>query len=106
MAAGLYIITTDYGALYETCAEFSSYIPYQKDYNALAQNFAFAIDTVADNLTSPAIVNHLDLQIKYTNNFYDWKKQGKSLVKLFTRSIKCKTQVNLYGLINNQKYLM
>jgi glycosyltransferase involved in cell wall biosynthesis len=78
MAAGLYIITTDYGALYETCAEFSSYIPYQKDYNALAQNFAFAIDTVADNLTSPAIVNHLDLQIKYTNNFYDWKKQGSA----------------------------
>jgi glycosyltransferase involved in cell wall biosynthesis len=30
MAAGLYVITTDYGALYETCAEFSSYIPYQK----------------------------------------------------------------------------
>ena len=78
MAAGLYIMTTDYGALYETCAEFSSYIPYQKDYNNLAQNFAYAIDAVADHLTSPGIVSHLELQIKYTNNFYNWTKQGNA----------------------------
>jgi len=76
MAAGLYIITTDLGALFETCSEFSSYIPYQKDYNNLAKNFAYAIDAVANNLTSPGIVNHLDLQIKFTNTFYSWEKQG------------------------------
>jgi glycosyltransferase involved in cell wall biosynthesis len=28
MAAGLYMFTTNYGALYETCAEFPVYIPY------------------------------------------------------------------------------
>jgi len=78
MAAGLYIITTDYGALFETCAEFSSYIPYQKDYLLLAQNFAFAIDAISNNLTSPGIVSHLELQIKYTNNFYNWTKQGNA----------------------------
>ena len=76
MAAGLYIITTDLGALYETCAEFSSYIPYQKDYLNLAQNFAYAIDTVADRLYDHSICEHLELQIKYTNNFYNWNKQG------------------------------
>ena len=32
MAAGLYCITTDYGALFETCAEFSAYVPYEKDF--------------------------------------------------------------------------
>jgi len=78
MAAGLYIITTDYGALFETCAEFSSYIPYQKDYLILAQNFAFAIDAISNNLTSPGIVSHLELQIKYTNNFYNWNKQANA----------------------------
>ena len=30
MAAGLYCITTNYGALFETCAEFPMYIPYSK----------------------------------------------------------------------------
>jgi len=76
MAAGLYLITTDYGALFETCAEFSSYVPYQKDYMILAKNFAFAIDSVAEHLTSQPIVEHLELQIKYTNQYYSWQKQG------------------------------
>ena len=76
MAAGLYIITTDYGALYETCAEFSSYVPYQEDYKALAQNFAFAIETIADNLTAPGVIDHLEMQVKYTNHYYSWSKQG------------------------------
>ena len=76
MAAGLYLITTDYGALYETCAEFSSYVPYQEDYKALAQNFAFAIETIADNLTAPGVIDHLEMQIKYTNHYYAWAKQG------------------------------
>ena len=78
MAAGLYIITTDLGALFETCAEFSSYIPYQKNYIALAQNFAFAIDAIANNLTSPGVVKHLEMQINFTNNFYNWSKQGSA----------------------------
>jgi len=78
MAAGLYVITTDYGALFETCAEFSSYVTYQKDYNNLARNFAFAIDTIADQLTSPGVVNHLEKQIDYTNHFYNWNKQGNA----------------------------
>jgi glycosyltransferase involved in cell wall biosynthesis len=66
MAAGLYVITTDIGALFETCAEFSSYVPYRKDYNSLAQNFAFAIETVATQMTSEGIIKHLERQIDYT----------------------------------------
>ena len=78
MAAGLYVITTDYGALYETCAEFSSYIPYQKNSLALAQNFAFAIETAADHLYDYTVCEHLDLQIKYVNEYYNWKKQANA----------------------------
>jgi len=90
MAAGLYIITTDYGALYETCAEFSSYIPYQKNSLALAQNFAFAIDTIATKLTEPGIVKHLELQIEYTNNFYNWKKQGNAWANFLKGALNAK----------------
>jgi len=76
MAAGLYLITTNHGALYETCAEFSSYIPYQENYLNLAKNFAFAIETVAEKLTSEKIKKHLQMQIDYTNQYYNWNKQG------------------------------
>jgi glycosyltransferase involved in cell wall biosynthesis len=78
MAAGLYTITTNYGALFETCAEFSTYIPYQKNYLSLAQNFAFAIEASAKKLYDPGVQSHLKMQIEYVNQYYSWAKQGKA----------------------------
>jgi len=92
MAAGLYIITTDYGALYETCAEFSSYVPYQKKYLPLAQNFAFAIETVAGLMTSEGVVKHLERQIDYTNHFYNWSKQGNAWTQFLKGAINARSK--------------
>jgi UDP-glucose:(glucosyl)LPS alpha-1,2-glucosyltransferase len=78
MAAGLYTITTNHGALFETCAEFSTYIPYQKDYIALAKQFAYAIDAVANKLNSESVKQHLQYQIDYVNQYYNWNKQGRA----------------------------
>ena len=76
MAAGLYCITTNYGALFETCAEFSAYIPFQKNYLSLAKSFAYAIEKAADGLDSNIVEQHLEMQIVYTNRFYSWKRVG------------------------------
>ena len=76
MAAGLYCVTTNYGALFETCAEFAAYIPFQKDYMALAKSFAYAIEKAADALESNIVRDHLTMQIDYTKRFYDWKRIG------------------------------
>ena len=78
MAAVLYIITTDHGALYETCAEFSTYIPYQKSYTNLAKNFAYAIEASAKKLYEPGVKKHLKMQIDYTNQYYSWVKQSNA----------------------------
>jgi len=78
MAAGLYLITTDHGALYETCAEFSTYIPYQKSYTNLAKNFAYAIEASAEKLYEPGVKQHLKMQIDYTNQYYSWVKQSNA----------------------------
>ncbi len=50
MAAGLYCITTDFGALFETGAEFPMYIPYDNNYRRLARKFAYAIEEAAKML--------------------------------------------------------
>ena len=78
MAAGCYVITTNFGALYETCAEFSSYIPYQKNYLNLANNFAYAIEAAASRLNSEGVKKHLQFQIDYVNQYYNWNKQGNA----------------------------
>jgi glycosyltransferase involved in cell wall biosynthesis len=72
MAAGLYCITTNYGALFETCAEFAVYVPYEKEFVKLASTFASVIDAAADQLHEANLKEHLKFQIDYTNKYYSW----------------------------------
>jgi len=87
MAAGLYCITTDYGALYETGAEFITYVPYDKSFTSLAHKFAYAIEHAAGTLDHPAIRQHLDMQIDYVNRFYNWDKIGYAWTNLIKGAI-------------------
>jgi glycosyltransferase involved in cell wall biosynthesis len=73
MAAGLYTIVTDYGALFETCSDFAVYIPYEKDFVRLAKTFAQVIDTAAGQIHKDHVKEHLQIQIDYTNRFYSWE---------------------------------
>ena len=76
-AAGLHGIVTNYGALFETFAEWPVYVNFTKDYTALAIAFAHAIDTAADYLHEDYIQDHLDTQVDYYKRFYSWEKKGK-----------------------------
>jgi glycosyltransferase involved in cell wall biosynthesis len=78
MAAGLYCITTDYGALFETGAEFPMYIPYSNNYENLAKRFAYGINAAAEHLDHSSIQDHLQFQSEYTNRYYNWNKQASS----------------------------
>jgi len=71
LAAGLVTMTTDLGALYETCAEFPIYVPYLKDKEALAKQFAEAIDMLPD-LISNVDENRMKFQMKYYRQYYHW----------------------------------
>ena len=92
MAAGLYCITTNHGALYETCAEFSSYIPYQENYLNLAKNFAFAIEAVAEKLTSEGVKKHLQMQIDYINQYYNWNKQSAAWTRFLKGALDARSK--------------
>ena len=71
LAAGLVTVTTDLGALYETCAEFPIYVPYLKDKEALSKQFAGAIDILPDFVNS---INEdaMKFQMQYYRQFYHW----------------------------------
>jgi len=71
LAAGLVTVTTDLGALYETCAEFPIYVPYLEDKEVLSKQFAGAIDVL------PGFINSLNadamkFQMQYYRQFYHW----------------------------------
>lgn len=90
MSAGLYCITTDLGALFETGAEFPIYIPYTDNYKLLATKFAAAIEAAAESLESEAVNEHLKFQIKYTNKYYNWNKQGIAWTRFLQGAINAK----------------
>jgi UDP-glucose:(glucosyl)LPS alpha-1,2-glucosyltransferase len=50
MSAGLHMVTTNYGALYETCSEWPVYVQYSDNYKRLAEAFAYAIDSLTSFL--------------------------------------------------------
>jgi len=90
MAAGLYCITTDYGALFETCAEFPVYIPITNDANTLVERFAFAIEAVAGRLHESTTKKHLQFQSEYMNNYYNWPKQSHAWSNFLKGAINAK----------------
>tara|TARA_R100001086_G_scaffold158273_1_gene84794 strand:- start:5704 stop:6039 length:336 start_codon:yes stop_codon:yes gene_type:complete len=75
MAAGLYCIVTNYGALYETCSEYPLYVTYEKDTKRLAAKFAAAIREAIQTLDSPEVFEHLQEQQKFVKKFYSWEKR-------------------------------
>ena len=90
MAAGLYCVTTNYGALYETGAEFPMYVPYSNDYRSLAKKFAGSIEMAASSLEDPNIIEHLKMQKKFVNYFYDWKIKGNTWNRFLKGAINAK----------------
>ncbi len=90
MAAGLYCVTTNYGALYETGAEFPMYVPYSNDYRSLAKKFAGSIEMAALSLEDPNIIEHLKMQKKFVNYFYDWKIKGNTWNRFLKGAINAK----------------
>jgi len=76
LASGLHVITTNFGALPETCAEWPVYVNYTKNLELLAGSIAGAIDISAQYLHTDLIQNHLEEQQKYYKKFYSWEKKG------------------------------
>jgi glycosyltransferase involved in cell wall biosynthesis len=73
LACGLAVVTTDNGALYETCSEFPVYVPMDNNYNNLAVQFAAVIDGLPEQINTQGFQYHLKFQQKFFNHFYHWK---------------------------------
>jgi glycosyltransferase involved in cell wall biosynthesis len=76
LAAGVHVITNNFGALYETCAEWPVYVSYNTNYEAMARDTAAAIEIAAGYLHEDFIQDHLEEQQKFYKRFYNWQKKG------------------------------
>ena len=92
MAGGLYCVTTNLGALFETGAEFPMYIPFDNDLRRLSMKFASAIEASANILHEETIHKHLETQSSYVNAYYNWNKIGTSWTRFLTGAISVKNK--------------
>ena len=72
---GLHGIVTNYGALFETCSEWPTYIQYQRDYKLLAEMFSYGINGVADILHTEGVQVMLDSQARFYKKYYSWENR-------------------------------
>ena len=76
LASGVHVITNNFGALYETCAEWPVYVNYSNNYETMAKDTAAAIEVAAGYLHEDFIQTHLEEQQKFYKRFYSWDKKG------------------------------
>jgi len=97
LSAGLYCITTNYGALYETCSEWPIYVNYEPNHARLAEAFGYAIDQAAEQLKYPEVQLHLKNQQTFYKTFYSWKAKGQQWTNFLQGALNAKqsTQTNL-----------
>ena len=90
MAAGNMAVVTNFGALFETCAEFAHYVNYDKDYRSLARKFAVALDFIADNLHENKMQERLQAQMNFYREYYNWDLRVGEWISLLDQAIKMK----------------
>jgi len=73
MAAGCHVVTTNYGALPETCGEFATMIEFDSSGQNLIERYAETLNSVIDNYRDNLYKDDLEMQIKYYNKNYSWE---------------------------------
>jgi UDP-glucose:(glucosyl)LPS alpha-1,2-glucosyltransferase len=91
MAAGLHMVTTNYGALYETCSEWPVYVQYSDNYKRLAEAFAYAIDSLTSFLHEDGCQNHLQSQANFYKKFYNWQERKEDWTNFLTGALNAKS---------------
>jgi len=72
MSAGCHVVTTNYGALPETCAEFATMIEFDSSVQNLIERYAQTLNSVIDNYKNDLYKDDLEMQTKYYNKYYSW----------------------------------
>ena len=90
LSAGLFCITTNFGALPETCSEWPVYVNYEPNHERLAESFGFAIEQCATQLSSPEVKQHLQNQQTFYKTFYSWKAKANQWTNFLTGALNAK----------------
>jgi len=90
MAAGCEIITTNLGALYETCAPFGTFINFDSNLTNLETKYLKVLENSIKNYWSEETQKKLKLQSDSINLTYSWNSRSIEWKNLFDEARKLK----------------
>lgn len=80
-AAGCKIVTTDFGALPETCNGWAVHVPYTSNFKVLAESYANALNSSIDNYWND--VYNIEEQSRWFNEYYSWTNRSREWINFF-----------------------
>ena len=80
MAAGCEVVTTNLGALYETCSPFGKFVSFDKNLNNLEKKFIESLEDSIQNFWTDEIQNKIKLQKDTINKLYSWEVRKKDWI--------------------------
>ena len=93
MSAGCHVVTTNYGALPETCGEFATMIEFDSSVQNLIERYADTLNSVLDNYKNNLYKEDLEMQVKYYNKYYSWNTRIEEW-KNFLNYVRNKKETN------------
>jgi len=89
-SAGCKLVTTNYGALYETGSEYATMVPFNSNRSMLVRSYAKALNQAINNYWKQENLDLLQKQSDYFNTFYNWQVRTSQWKNLFNHIIKNK----------------
>jgi len=90
MAAGCEVVTTNLGALYETCSPFGTFVNFDRNFDNLEKRYSKVLSSSIKNYWSDENQNKLKLQRETINATYSWEVRSIEWKNFFdeTRELK------------------
>ena len=90
MAAGCEIVTSNLGALYETCAPFATFVGFDSNFNNFEKKYQKALENCIKNFWSMENQKKLQLQREVINLTYSWTVRSKEWISFFEEARRLK----------------
>ena len=91
MAAGCEIVTSNLGALYETCAPFATFVGFDSNFDNFEKKYQKALENSIKNFWSKENQKRIQLQQEVINLTYSWTARSKEWISFFEEARKLKT---------------
>ena len=90
MAAGCEIVTSNLGALYETCAPFATFVGFDSNFDNFEKKYQKALENSIKNFWSKENQKRIQLQQEVINLTYSWTARSKEWISFFEDARKLK----------------